>query len=841
MSISRREFLGITGAAVGTTLLGQAGYNLLQPGQVYYFKKGLEIKEWKKGICRYCGTGCGLKMGIGANGEFVAIKGWEDYPVNFGTLCPKGLTLCHVVETEERAEDCLLRQPDGTFKKISLDEATNIAAEKLNTAIAKDKDSVALYLGAQLFTEEIYLGNKLFKGVIGTNNVESNARLCMASAVTGFLTTFGIDEPIGNYADIDTADCIFLIGSNAAEMHPPLFGRIMWNRNKNKNVTIISADPRYTPTAAHADIWLPFLPGSDLYLMNAMTYVILNEGLYDQKFIDDHVQFAIGGAGGYAFTDKQHQAMRNFLKGTRFHRPAEYKKLFDNKKGYPADFEMFKEFISAYKPENVEKITGVKAKTIYKTTRIFAKSKRTVTLWTMGPNQRTSGTWCNNMMYNLHLLTGKIGTPGNAAMSLTGQSNACGGVRESGSLAHLLPAHRSVKNKKHRQEIEKVWEVPAGSISPKVGLHTVKLFDSLGSKVKVLYIACSNPAQTMPNLDKYIKKMKSRNVFIIVQDIFGPKNNDGFHNRTPELADLFIPCSFWAEKGGVFGCSERRSCYTTKALKNRANLKADWELFKMVAEKMGHGKYFEKYKTTEDIWDEYRACSYGRDVDLSGASYEHMLKYGGAQWPIPRENEGIKDGDTKIRCNTQYDRHLQRLLKKGEIDQKLIPADNIYFYGQHKKGPKKKWGKAKVFLRPGTPPAEEVDNLFPLSLTTGRVVQHWHTGTMTMRVPSLKKMVPECFIEINELDAKKYGDIKDGDPVLITSKRGSLEIKARVINTKQRDLTNIPGRASIVREGVVFVPFFDSSKLINLVTNASVDAKSKQPEYKVCAVNIKKV
>ncbi len=828
MKFTRRDLLKTSGALAA--LFAARGANgVLHADETFYTDKSLKPDTWKKGVCRYCGTGCGVEVGI-KDGKAIAVRGIKDYPVNKGVVCLKGLSLMNVVHSKERAVQPYLKNSNGEFEKISMDKALDTAAKKLNETIKKyGKDSVALYVGAQIFTEEFYAGNKLFKGVIGTNNVEANARVCMASAVTGFLTTFGLDEPASGYGDIEKADTFFIIGSNLAEQHPIIFGRVLKRKAENPNFKLIVADPRFTPTAAHADIWLPFFPNQDLSLLNSMAYVLVKENLIDKKFIDTHTQFAENG-----------KAWGKEIKH---------------------DFESYKKFLEDYKPEKVAKNIGVPAEKIIEAAKLFGNPKRaTMSLWTMGLNQRKWGTWVNNLMYNIHLITGKMCKPGSTALSMTGQPNACGGAREQGMLSHLLPAHRTVKKAHHREEMEKIWGVPKGSISSKPGLHTLKMFEEVGKKIKFIWIACSNPYQTLPDLNNFIKRAKD--AFVVVQDIFPPtstQDKDKFPHVTAELSDLFIPSAFWIEKGGVFGNTERRSSLTEKMIEPPKGLLTDAEIFIEVAKRMGKGKYFQ-YKNHEDLWNEYIKSSKGKDLDLSGADYNFLRKHGSAQWPVLDSNEG----DTKLRYQYPEDKFLKKKVAEGEFilykdyikqkdetekieneeekkkalealkEKRVIPEDNIYFYGQ------KNEGKAKIFLRPQKDAAELPDNEYPMYLTTGRVVHHWHTGTMTMRVPWLAKMANKAYIEINSVDAEKMG-IENEDMVKVSTRRGSLKLRAKVVSVNNRNMKNVDEKISIPRPGVIFAPFFDARLLVNKLTINAYDAMSKEPEYKIAAARIEKI
>lgn len=779
------------GATAGALFLARSGVDLLFADETFYLDKKVIPDIWKRGICRYCGTGCGMEIGL-KDGKVAAIRGNRDYPVNKGILCLKGASLMYVLYSKERALKPYIRK-NGKFAEMPLEDVLDLVANKIKDAVREyGPDSVALYVGAQLFTEEMYIGNKLFKGLIGTNNVEANARLCMASAVSGFLTTFGLDEPPGSYEDIEKSDCFFLIGSNPAEQHPIIFGRILKRKAENKGSKLIVADPRFTPSAAHADLWLPFYPGTDLALLNSMAYVIFEEKLVDYDFVNKHTKFMEGG-GPWGNENE-------------------------------LNIEAFKSFLEDYKPQDVERLTGVGKDKIVLAARIFATSKNTMSLWTMGLNHRKWGTWANNLVYNLHLLTGKICKPGSTALSMTGQPNACGGVREQGMLSHSLPGHRSVKNTRHREEMEDIWGIPRGSISEKPGSHTMKMFDELGEKIKLIWIVCSNPAQTLPNLNKYLPKLKK--AFVIVQDIFPPTQlqKDKFPNITAEYADVFLPSAFWIEKGGVFGNTERRSALTERMIEPPQGLKGDGEIFLEVARRMGYGKFFQ-YPDTESVWDEYIRSTKGTDLDLSGAAYSYLRKNGSAQWPILSEAEG----DSVRRYRYPEDKYLRHLVDTGKAQ---VEEDGIYFYGFID-------GKARIFKRPHKDPAEKPDEKYPFYLTTGRVVHHWHTGTMTMRVPWLRKMVKDAFIEINIEDAKKKG-IRNNDNVKVISRRGEVTLKAKVVAANGGRLKGIEEGVSIPRPQVVFVPFFDAKKLINLVCIDAVDDMSKEPEYKICAVEIEK-
>lgn len=753
MRCSRRDFLkavAVASALVTSGCSSNTGGKVMQGPTSQQ-----DVEKWVKGVCRYCGTGCGVLAGV-SKGKIIAVKGDPDCAVNKGKLCVKGILLPKIMDTKDRLLHPMIKK-NGHFVQVTWDEALDLIANKFKEAISQHgKDSVGFYGSGQNIAEEAYLANKLFKGAIGTNNIDGNPRTCMASAVAGYVSTFGKDEPMGTYADIEQADVFFIIGSNMAEAHPIIYSRIVDRKNSNKNVKVIVADPRKTRTSDIADMLVQFIPGTDLALLNSMAYVIVEEDMVDKDFIAKHT---------------------NFMKG-------EEKINFDD----------FKVFIADYNPEKASIITGIPAEQIREMARLFAaKDRNTMSLWCMGLNQRIRGTWVNNLVHNLHLLTGKISKPGNTPFSLTGQPSACGSIREVGALSHLLPAHRVVANAKHREEIAKIWGIDPARMSPKPGYHTIEMFRAAASgALKVLWVMCTNPGQSIPNLQTYREGMEK--TFMIVSETYHP-------TRTSELADVVLPAALWMEKEGIYGNGERRTQHIAKAVEAPGEAKPDvWALIE-VAKRLGHGELF-PYKSNEEIWEEYRKCTIGTKMDLP--SYARLRKEHGLTWPVP-EPEGP---ETYIRYAAPYD----PFVKEG-----------INFYG-------KPDGKAAIFARPHANPQEMPDNEYPLFLSTGRILEHWHTCTMTGNVPELKKAIWEMYLEVHPEDAAKHG-VKDGDVVRIISRRGECKLK-----------TKINGRGQ-PRPGMVWAPFHDQelSRQINFVTIDAFDDASKQPEYKVCAVRIEKV
>ncbi len=750
--MDRREFLKATAASAAAASIGVDLF--LKPSQA----DAAAGITWHKSVCRFCGVGCGMMVGV-KDGKVVSVKGDKENTVNRGYLCVKGFYLYKVITAKSRLLYPMIRK-NGKLQRATWDEAMDLVAKKFREVIdTYGPDAVAFYGSGQAETEETYIANKLFKGHIGTNNFEGNPRLCMASAVGGYLTTFGADEPVGSYDDLDHAEVFLIVGSNTAECHPVIFDRIVERKSKNPNIKIIIIDPRKTPTDRVADLHIQPIPGYDLAIMHAIARIIVKEGYTDEQFIKESVNFSDGK-----------------------------KKI---------SYEDYKRFLEKFTPEYAAKVAGVNPDDIVKAARWFGQSPTAVTLWTMGVNQRTRGVWLNNLIHNLHLLTGKIGKPGCDSLSLTGQPNACGGVREGGGLCHILPGHRKIANPQHRKEIAAIWNVPVTNINPKPGKHTIALFEAVArGEIKALYVMCTNPAQSLPNLNKYLKGIKD--VFLVVADAFHP-------TETTKLADVVLPAAFWSEKEGVYGCTERRSQYMPKVIEPSGEARWDGDILIDLARRLGYGKNFEHFKTPEDVWNEYILTTKGRDMDLMGAPYWRLKKVRGLRWPVPT----VDHPGTRHRF-TEGDPLFPKDKAKGR---------RMYFYG-------KPDGRAVVYARPAKGPEEPTDSEYPFALTTGRVLEHFHTMTMTGTVPQLVRAVPGPYVEINPKDAARLG-IADKDRVKVITRRGELELTARVIDRP--------------REKTLFVPWHWPEKLANLLTTDAIDPGSKEPEYKVCAAKIVKV
>ncbi|MFQ5589195.1 MAG: molybdopterin oxidoreductase family protein [Nitrospiria bacterium] len=749
MDWSRRDILKLLG--LGTANL--AGLSSLSLSGCTKNRKPALADTWRKGVCRFCGTGCGVMVGL-RDGKVIEVKG-DELAHNRGMLCVKGSLLPEILKLPGRLLHPMIRK-SGVLQQVTWDEAMHLITRSFESNLRDHgPESLAYYGSGQLFTEESYTANKLFKAGLRSNNVDGNPRLCMASAAFGYVQTFGKDEPMGCYEDIEHAACYFVIGANPYECHPVLFERILLRKRQNPKVKLIVVDPRRTESAGYADHFIQPIPGTDLLLLNAMAHVIVEDGLIDTAFIDAHCRFMA--------------------------------------KDGPVDLAGYRAFLQDYAPEKVAGEMGVAPAQIREIAYIFAQSKATLSLWTMGINQRTQGVFLNNTLHNLHLITGQICRPGATPLSLTGQGNACGGVRDTGSLAHLLPGGRLIKKPEHRKAVEQLWKVPPGTISPKPGYHAMELFKAMGDgRVRAALIMGSNPMQTLPNLTAFKEKVKT--CFIAVAEPFADA-------KTLEIADVVLPAALWVEKEGVYGQTERRYQILEKLVEPQGEARSDLDILVDLAKRLKLDHIISAH-TPAAVWDEWRRFSESSKYNFKGMTYERLKKERGLQWPCPSETHP----GTKRRF-------------VGGDDPFVSPGKKVEFYGKADK-------RAVIYLRTYHPSPQRPSKDYPLLLTTGRVLEQWHTGTITDKVKELSLASGRGRLEMNRQDAHRYG-IASGDQVKVVSEFGELQLKALVSDSP--------------RAGVTFAPFFDAKRLINHVVSPYYDTASKQPEFKVTAVRIEKI
>ncbi|RMH20558.1 MAG: periplasmic nitrate reductase subunit alpha [Acidobacteria bacterium] len=779
--MNRRTFLKVLGSGVPV-----AAFSCRDRREAERLAAGESVNPselaWGKAPCRYCGTGCGVEVGV-KDGRVMAVRGDEKSPVNRGLLCVKGYHLPAMLYGADRLLHPQRRLPDGSLERISWDQALALVADKFaHTLATGGPGEVAVYGSGQWTVFDGYAAVKWVKGGMRSNNIDPNARLCMASAVMGFMTQFGSDEPMGCYDDFEAGDDFVLWGNNMAEMHPVLFSRILERKRQKPDVRIVDVATRRTPSSQYADLYVEIRPNTDLALANAVLHLLVANGAVDRAFVRDNVVFMRGvedleeiGYGCYG-----EQAERYVFKD----------------RGRPSSFAELEAFLADYAPARAAEICGVPEEQIRALASLYGdRGRGTVSLWCMGVNQHVRGTWMNNLITDLHLLTGKIGRPGANPFSLTGQPSACGTVREVGTLANRLPADMLVTRPEHRAKAEEIWGLEPGTIPAQPGYHAVDMFRALArGDVKTMWIQTTNPWVSLPNLHRF-ERRPGDGRFIVVSDIYP--------TPTTDVADLILPSAAWVEREGVFGNSERRSQQWEKLVEPPGEAREDaWQIIE-VARRMGMGHLFPWPEDDwhEPMWEEYRRFTLGTGKDL--ASYAELRAARGLRWPV------VDGKETPYRYAAGFDPYVKK-------------AKGVHFYKAKAYGE-----RAAFWLRPYQPAAEVPDEEYPFWLTTGRVLEHWHTGSMTRRVGQLHRAVPAAYAELNRADAAALG-IGDGDRVRLRSRRGSLELEARV-----------DGRGQPPR-GTVFVPFFDESVRINELTLDAMDNISKEPDYKKCAVRVER-
>ncbi len=648
-----------------------------------------------RSTCPYCGVGCGVVI-ESQGAQITGVRGDPEHPANFGRLCTKGSTL-HLTASAEVTRQTRLLQPmqrstRGTAPTpIGWDEALDHAADRFAGIIrTHGPDAVGFYLSGQLLTEDYYVFNKLAKGLIGTNNLDTNSRLCMSSAVAGYKQTLGADAPPACYDDVKHADCLFIVGSNTAWAHPILFRRIEEAKRANPAMRIVVADPRRTDTCEIADLHLPLQPGTDVMLFHGMLHLMLREGWTNPGYIAAHT----------------------------------------------TGFEALAALVADCTPETVARTCGITVDDLLQATRLFAASPATLSLYCMGLNQSSSGTAKNAALINLHLATGHIGRPGAGPFSLTGQPNAMGG-REVGGLSNLLPAHRDMANAAHRAEVAATWGV--ADIPAVPGRSAIEMFRAAADgEIKALWIACTNPAQSMPD-QATVRRALERAEFVVVQEAFAT-------TATCAFADLLLPATTWGEKEGTVTNSERRISRVRAAVPAAGAARHDWAIgvdfarrleARLPRRALGTGTLF-PYEHPEQVWNEHRESTRGRDLDITGLSYG-LLEAAPQQWPRP---EHASEGRA-------------RLYEDG-----LFPTPD---------------GRARFAATPYRPVAEPREDRYPFSLNTGRLRDQWHGMSRTGTLGRLFGHVPEPVLQMHPQDLARRG-YAEGELVEITSRHGRLVV-----------------------------------------------------------------
>ena len=699
-----------------------------------------------KSTCCYCGVGCGVLVET-TDGKISGVRGDPDHPANRGRLCTKGATLNQTAPLTYRLQYPQQRlRSTGQKCRISWDAALDQAATKFaDTIRAHGPDSVAFYISGQLMTEDYYVFNKLAKGLIGTNNVDTNSRLCMSSAVAGYKQTLGADAPPCSYEDILQAKVIFIAGANPAVAHPIIFRYIEDARAANPDLKIIVADPRRSESAEIADLHLPIKPGTDIALFNGMLHVLIAEGMVDQAYVDAHTN----------------------------------------------GFAALSEIVKNYSPAKVAEICGIDVAAIVQAAKWFGRSGASLSMYCQGLNQSAHGTHNNAGIIHLHLATGQIGKPGAGPFSLTGQPNAMGG-REVGGLSNLMSAHRDLANPAHRAEMAQFWGVPFVPATP--GKSAVDLFKSLKTgEIKAVWIACTNPAQSLPNQAAVREALQCAD-YVVLQEAYG--NTD-----TADYADLLLPATGWGEKYGTVTNSERCITQVMPAIAAPGEARHDWQIVvdfaRALGKKLDHAavERLFPYQDAEAIFNEHRASTRGRDLDISGLSYALLERDGPQQWPYP---EGATSGKVRL------------------YEDAVFPTAD---------------GKARFVAIEHLPTADTLSSAAPISLLSGRMRDHWHGMSRTGTVPRLFNLEDEPLLAMHPCDMR-HRSLDSGDLVRVSNARGEMTVR----------VAERPG----LQKGRAWMPMhwgnqFMNSAGANAVASDATDPYSKQPELKHAAVQIAKL
>jgi ferredoxin-nitrate reductase len=531
------------------------------------------------------------------------VRGDRSHPSSQGMVCVKGATVAEAIDQDRLLYPMMRTTLDEPFQRVSWEEAFNRIVQEIRSVLARrGADSICMYGSGQFQTEDYYVAQKLIKGCLGTNNFDANSRLCMSSAVSGYIQSLGADGPPCCYDDLEQTDCAFIIGSNMAECHPIAFNRLRKYHKQNKSVKMIVVDPRRTPTAEAADLHLAIKPGTDIDLMNGIAHLLLRWEAIEALFIDE----CTSGFSDYA------------------------------------------EVLRHYPPSVVADRCGISVEDLETAAQYWRDSQRILSLWSMGINQSSEGTAKVRAIINLHLMTGSIGKPGSGPFSLTGQPNAMGG-REAGGLAHLLPGYRSVKHPQHRAEIEQAWGLPPGKISSERGRSAWEIITGVETgEVEFLWIAATNPLVSMPDLER-TKQALRRSPFTVYQDVYHP-------TETTAYAHLLLPAAQWSEKAGTMTNSERMVTYCPAFRQPPGEAKPDWEIFAEVGRRLGYSHLFQ-FVDAAAVRSEFVQLTRNRPCDQSGITHERLQKNGPIQWPYSDWEAGTAEPEQGKSSKRLYTDH----------------------------------------------------------------------------------------------------------------------------------------------------------------------------------------
>lgn len=729
---------------------------------------------WHRAPCRLCGVGCGLLVGVEA-GRVVAVKGDPASPASNGLACAKGYYAFQTLYGPDRLRRALVRRGTGMVE-VPIGAALDLVANTIrDTRRTHGKDSIGLYGSAHWTIPDAYVASKLFKGVLGTNNIETSARLGAAAAMAGLSSTFGLDGSVGSFDDIEHADVIVLWDINLAESDPVLFSRMLARRAKNPAVRIVELTTRTTRTSYAVERSMLHAPRAQLAIANAICHELVERNLVDRDFVDRYVSFKRGRTGiGYGLTDD----------------------ALVSDDATPASWADYAKYLADFTPERVQTTSNLPAASIRWLASLYAdRTRKVMTVWGDNVNQHARGLYANNALYAIHLLVGKLASPGNCPISITGQPGGGSSVQDAGTLTHELPAG-VVQNDRDRSRAAGIWRVPPAQIDARPTKSALPMFRALDrGDIRFLWIQATNPMVSLPNLERYRRAADKAGAFIVV--------SEAYPTATSAIADVVLPSALWMEREGVSSTADRRLQHFDLMVPPPGDAMSDaWQMIE-VARRLGFGAQFptERRGHVEQLWEEYRRFHDDRQTALP--TFTALRATPGAVWPSP----GGHDTPRRYAVGTD-----------SNADAKLGRFD-FYGHADH---------RAWIWLRPNDAPVETPDRGYPLWLNSGPVLEQSGTGTLTQRVPTLHGAVAQAYVELHRDDAKAAG-IRDRDRVRVVSRRGSLELEARIEFRSQP------------QKGQCFIPSFDAAHPVAKLMPDAFCPISGQPEMNLCAVRVERL
>ncbi|MBO0732002.1 MAG: nitrate reductase, partial [Acidimicrobiaceae bacterium] len=683
-----------------------------------------EPEQWVPSACVLCSNGCGLDIGV-KDGRIVGVRGRAQDRVNRGRLGPKGLYGWQANSSADRLSRPLLRR-DGELQEATWDEAMeSIVQRSLELLETMGPLSFGFYTSGQLFSEEYYAQAKLARAGLGTPHLDGNTRLCTATAEWALIESFGCDGDPGSYTDIDVCDTLFLVGHNVAETQTVLWMRMLDRLRGQDPPKLVVVDPRPTPAAREANVWLPIRSGTNVALLNAIQHELLANGWVDQRFIDDHT----------------------------------------------VGFDALSKIVEKYPPERVAEICGVTADSIREAARLIGAGERVVSTCLQGVYQSNQATAAAVQLNNVNLLRGMIGKPGCAVFQMNGQPTA-ENTRETGANGSL-PAFRNFASDDQVNELASLWNVDPLTIphwAPPTHAMQIFRFAEEGS-LRFLWISGTNPAVSLPELHRVRSILEQERLFVVVSDAFA--------TETTQLADVVLPAALWGEKTGTYTNADRTVHLSEKAVKPPGEARSDLEMLVDYARRMrftdSSGAPLLGFSTPAEAFEEFRRITAGRPCDYTGLSYDKLRGGSGVQWPC---NEKHPDGLERLYEDHEFPTCAEYCESYGHDLASGAENEEDEYRAHDPRG--RAFLKGAEYIESPEQPGEQ----YPMVLATGRTVYHWHTRTKTARVHELQQSAPRAWVELAPADAERLG-IDDGDLVAVESPRGRIEVPAKLTGIRE--------------------------------------------------------